>query len=277
MKNKYLFYSVFCLIPISAMVYYTLKTGLPYFAPIIYAITLMIVLILERFWSWDVSWIKDYGDMKLDIQHFLGNLTLSSVSVALYTFSQQKTSSLISPSTQSALIQYFIGLLIFDFFLYFIHRLSHVYKPLWRLHAIHHSSERIYFLNGQKRHLLHEVLEGLPGFLALFLLGTSPLVVIAILYTVNIHLLFQHANISYKTGWMQKIFSVAELHRWHHQRDWKDVQGNYGAVFSLWDFLLGSALKKTGEAGHQVGLGDSPELVRLSYIKQHLWPFKSNP
>ena len=54
---------------------------------------------------------------------------------------------------------------IIDFGLWFMHWLSHKNQFLWRLHALHHSSERLYWLNGERRHPLSAVLLASPGLL----------------------------------------------------------------------------------------------------------------
>ncbi|MBY0518132.1 MAG: sterol desaturase family protein [Bacteriovoracaceae bacterium] len=275
---EFIIYPIFCLLPI-AMMTKIMATNIDlYFIPgLFYISAMLIVIVLEKLSPWERLWTKSQGDLGLDIFHIFGNLSVSTIAFTLYTlaFSYRNELELPKLSMLSWIAQYFIGLFIFDFGLYFIHRISHTTKWLWFLHAIHHSSERIYFLNSQRRHLLHEVLEGTPGFVMLMILGVSPIVVLMIIYTVNIHLLFQHANISYKMGPFTNIFSVAETHRWHHQRDWKEVQGNYGAIFSLWDFLLGTCLPHKAEPSKSVGLDEPSDLYRMSYLKQHRWPFET--
>lgn len=278
--NQHLIYPLFCLFPIIFMV--SLMTSRPsywYMSTVIYLVTFSVVLLLESKLPWNYEWNLPRGDLRLDLQHLVSNLLISAVALFSYhsIFNWRDAFGVIGLSETSLWPQYLVGLLIFDCGLYFVHRFSHINKWLWRLHAIHHSSERIYSVNGQKRHVLHEILEGLPGLLILFALGIRPEVTLAIIYTVNIHLLFQHGNISYRVGWLTKIFSVAELHRWHHQRDWKDVQGNYGAIFSFWDLMFGTSLKQEGLPSTHVGLSEPVNLVHMGYVQQHRWPFTSSP
>lgn len=103
--------------------------------------------------------------------------------------------------------------------------------------------------------------------------GAPPQIVACALAAVTIHLLFQHANIEYRAGALKHVFAVAELHRWHHQRLWTAVQGNYGAVFSVWDHLFRTALPKTGDAPSDVGMDDEPDLPS-NWLGQLVWPFK---
>jgi len=170
-------------------------------------------------------------------------------------------------------MQFLLGTAVIDFGLYWVHRASHVVPWLWKLHAIHHTSTRIYWLNGQRRHVVHELLEGAPALFVLGLLGAPPSVVACGLAAVAIHLLLQHGNVAYRVGVLRYVFSVAELHRWHHQRKYEAVQGNYAAIFSLWDWLFGTALRKKGEAPIDVGMDDECT-IPSDWFGQLKWPFR---
>lgn len=271
-------YPTLCLLPVMATIWQINKHPESWvYTPIVYLLLLAVVLLVEHFLPWKDNWNHSTnGDLSLDLKHLAGNLLVSHTSALLYatTFPARALMSPSSLSNWSIPVQYLIGILVFDFGLYAVHRLSHKYGLLWRLHSIHHSSERIYSINGQKRHLLHEVAEGMPGLLCLFILGIRPEVTVLILFTVSVHLLFQHANIDYQAGPLNRVFSVAELHRWHHQRSWQDVQGNYGAIFSFWDSLLGTKLHVKNNPPAEVGLDDDPTLATSSYLEQHIRPFR---
>lgn len=278
MNPKFFIYPLLGILPVLGMVFLvnSFNVAIWPFGLCLYLVILMAVILLERKLPWAQDWNHDREDSKLDIYYLILNFGVSHSAILIYIIFFEFRGEMFANifTNQYPYLEYFVGLLIFDFGLYLIHRLSHGNGFLWKLHAIHHSSERIYSVNGQKRHLLHEILEGSPGFLILFVLGISPTTVALIVYTVSIHLLFQHANIAYQAGFFRHIFSVAELHRWHHQKDWKDVQGNYGAIFSFWDALSGTMLSQTHSAPTNVGLDDPAHLAKLNLLRQHQWPFK---
>lgn len=110
--------------------------------------------------------------------------------------------------------------------------------------------------------------------MVLSVLGAPIGVVACSMAAVTLHLMFQHGNIDYRAGALRHVFAVAELHRWHHQRLYADVQGNYGAMLSAWDHLLGTALSKQGDAPLDVGMDDEPDLPP-DYIGQLCWPFRA--
>ncbi|WP_338868753.1 sterol desaturase family protein [Myxococcus stipitatus] len=255
-----------------------LSQGLPYWrvGPPILLLAALLVLALERWSPHSEVWRKDHdGDTSTDFLHVTGNLALSHISLWLYTWTMERTGDALSwwPRDWPFWAQFLLGTAVLDLGLYGIHRASHHVPWLWRLHAIHHSPRRVYWLNGQRRHLIHEALEGAPGLLVMGLMGAPSGVVACALATVTLHLMFQHGNIAYRAGVLRHVFAVAELHRWHHQRLYADVQGNYGAILSVWDRLFGTALPQKGEAPLDVGMDDEPTLP-THYLGQLTWPFR---
>ena len=255
----------------------TVGSGTPYWrvGPPLLLLAGLLVMALERWFPHARAWQRAHADTRTDILHLAGNLVVSHGSILLYTWMMELTGGALQawPRDWPFWGQFLLGTAILDLGLYGIHRVSHQVPWLWRLHAIHHSPRRVYWLNGQRRHLLHEVLEGAPGLGVLGLLGAPASVLACGLAAVTLHLMFQHGNIAYRAGPLHPVFAVAELHRWHHQRLYADVQGNYGAILSLWDFLFRTALPQRGEAPLDVGMDDEPTLP-ADYLGQLAWPFR---
>ena len=256
-----------------------LARGVPYAiaGPAVLVFSAIVVTLLERAMPHAHAWTHDQGDLRTDLAHLTANLVVSQTSVALFTAAHTHLGALLAlwPAQWPFIAQFIVATLIVDLGLYLVHRLSHGNGALWRLHAIHHSPRRVYWLNGQRRHVAHEMLEGTPGLLVLFVLGAPPVIYAAAIATVTLHLMWQHANIEYRAGPLKHIFAVAELHRWHHQRRWQDVQGNYAAIFSFWDTLFGTALPQRGPAPDDVGMDDTPDMPP-DFVGQSMWPFRSS-
>ena len=164
--------------------------------------------------------------------------------------------------------------LVFDFGLYAMHRASHRVAWLWCYHATHHSAQRLYWLNGERRHPLHAAMMAGPGLLVLLASGVAPAVLATWLAIQTVHLAFQHANIDYRLGVLRSLIGAAELHRWHHKREFEDAQVNFGEFLLLWDRLFG-----TFHAGHEtVGVDDVGLLDHgfpQTYWQQLRYPFIS--
>ena len=231
------------------------------------------VVALERVRPWAAAWRQDHGDTRTDVAHLVGNLATSHVSLALYAALLGESPRGIWPHALPFVAQLAIAVLVMDLGLYVVHRASHRFRWLWRLHATHHSAPRLYWLNGQRRHLLHEVLEGAPGILVLGIAGAPASVVGCYLGVLAVHLMLQHGNIWHHAGALRFVFAVAELHRWHHQRLYAQTQGNYGALLCIWDRLLGTTLPDRGDAPVDVGMDDEPDLP-THWAGQLVWPFR---
>jgi len=87
-----------------------------------------------------------------------------------------------------------------------------------------------------------------------------------------VHLAFQHSNLDYRVGWLRYVLGVAEIHRWHHKRDFEDAQVNFGEFLMVWDRIFGTFYDSTGTLGDaNVGLRerDYPK----GYLGQLAEPF----
>jgi len=162
---------------------------------------LVAVAVLERIHPYERAWLNDHHDSMADALHLMVNLGLLSVTAYL----THATRGLLSttelwPASWPLLAQILLAGSIIDLGLYAMHRLSHHVPALWRLHAPHHSSERLYWMNGERRHPLSALCLAGPGIAAVVVLGASPLVVTSWLTLLTVHLALQHANIDYRLG-----------------------------------------------------------------------------
>lgn len=176
------------------------------------------------------------------------------------------------PNQASMWVQVLLAGAVIDFGLYVMHRYSHVQPFLWRLHMLHHSPQRMYWINGGRRHPVSALILAGPALAVLMILGATPIAVAAWLAILSIHLSFQHANLDYSLGPLRYVFCVAENHRWHHKREFEDAQVNFGEVWAIWDRLFSSYhdAKSAPRAG-EVGLRDTR--VPPTYLGQLAWPF----
>lgn len=235
-----------------------------------------LVFFAERGLPYKPTWLESKGDLSLDTVYYVVNYGIKIVAQLLFAFAVGQVEFLkVFPGRWALVWQALLALAVIDFFLFLAHWLSHQWVWLWRLHAVHHSSERLYFLNGEKRHALHQIIEGLPGITVCLVLGASPQAVAAALGILGVNMLLQHCNVDYRTGWLKQVFSVAELHRWHHRTDYQDAQCNYGAWLVVWDRLFGTyyAAERVYTQVGRVGIGEEPDFPR-TYWQQFLYPFR---
>ncbi len=251
-----------------------LSQHLPYWplAPLVVALGLAAVALLERCRPYQIDWTHDQGDTVTDLWHTAVNLATIFVTVDIVA-QLRATLPWSGPWPQHwPLWQQLLGAgLIIDFGLWLVHWLSHKSPLLWRLHAIHHSAERLYWLNGERRHPLSALAHAAPGIAVLTLLGAPAELSGCWFSIMAVHLAFQHANLDYSLGPLRYLLGVAEVHRWHHKREYEDAQVNFGEFLMLWDHLFGTFRHdRNGVAAGDVGLR---ERLPAGYRAQLWWPF----
>lgn len=259
-------------------IFYMATQGIAYWPlfPIVTLTSIAALALLEQFMPYEKAWNNDHArDTLHDILHITMNQILiqSTVAIAFFLQGFLPESFMLWPVSVPMWAQILLAGGIIDFGLYAMHRISHVQPFLWRLHMLHHSPERIYWMNGGRRHPISALILAGPSITILLLIGATPVAVGAWLAILGIHLSFQHSNLDYSVGPFRHLLCVAENHRWHHKREFEDAQVNFGEVFAIWDVLLGTYhdAKTTPRAG-EVGLIDT--YVPPTYVGQLAWPFK---
>lgn len=170
-------------------------------------------------------------------------------------------------------LQGLLALLWLELAKYASHRLHHEWAPLWRLHALHHSSERLYWLNNFRFHPLNHLLNQLLALGPLLLLGvTAEALSLALAFSQPV-LVLQHLNADVRSGRWNRFFSTLEAHRWHHSAQPAEANANYGAALLLWDHVFGSyRAPEPGQRPARIGLfgNGAGYPVRAPYWKQLL-------
>lgn len=253
------------------------RSGFAYWPmfPLVTVSGMALVAVLERFSPYVPDWNHDHGDTRVDVLHWLGSQMLIQIGIATAFGLRMLIPAgfKLWPTSASMWLQVLLAGAILDLGLYSMHRVSHVNGFLWRLHVLHHSPERLYWLNGGRRHPLSALVLAGPGLTVLLLLGATPIAVGAWMSFMSVHLAFQHANLDYRVGPFRYLFGVAEIHRWHHKREFEDAQVNFGEVLMIWDHLFGSYHDAPHmPAAGEVGLRD--EKLPSGYWAQLVWPFR---
>lgn len=232
------------------------------------------VAALEYLQPFHRAWRVDHDDTLTDAMHTLVNQGLLAVTaLALHAGQAWLPHASLWPDHWPLWGQILLTGTVLDLGLYVMHRASHRLPRLWRLHAIHHSAQRLYWMNGERRHPASAVVLAAPGLVAVVLMGAPPLVVGAWLTLLSVHLAFQHANLDYSVGPLRAVLGVAQSHRWHHKREFEDAQVNFGEFWLVWDHLFGTYHDAATPLGpRDVGLRESSFPRR--YLLQLRWPFQ---
>jgi sterol desaturase/sphingolipid hydroxylase (fatty acid hydroxylase superfamily) len=146
-------------------------------------------------------------------------------------------------ATLPAWLGVIVSVLILDFVAYASHRISHVTRPLWLLHLVHHSDKR---LDGSTALRAHpgEVLFGSALNAAILALCGIPIWMFAFRATPQIPIAIWH-----HTNWrlpprletaLEWVFVTPAMHRLHHSPLEHETNSNYAQTFSFWDRLFGT-------------------------------------
>ncbi len=249
---------------------------------------LIFALVLEVFIPYKNEWKINTGDLKNDLTSavvLLGIaeplIKLAATTVVIFAYSSlnlEAKAGILSNAQVHLGLEIVLVTLLIEFGLYWSHRLHHMLAPLWQLHAMHHSSKRLYAINNFRFHPLNYGLNFSAGMLPAMLLGFSPEALFAYIAISQPVLMLQHANIDLKSGSLNYIFSTNELHRWHHSSAESEANSNYGTSIVLWDQVFGTyrATTDRDNAPKHLGLFSSsrgyPE--NGNYFEQLIVPFK---
>lgn len=272
---------------LSALVaaWWGLKAGL-HSSAVVFAVSLsaaILVTLLERILPYEAEWSRSHGDVPTDLFY-----AVSSLLAAPRLFDTVALAALIPlasalpwglelwPSDLPWGIQVGLAVVGGEFGSYWWHRLLHEWAPLFRLHATHHSAPRLYWLNATRFHPLDNIPMYAVHVIPLTLAGAGEPVLVGFTVWSLVHGFFQHANIDLRLGPLNYIFSMAELHRWHHSRDISEANHNYGSNCILWDLVFGTFYwPKERQPPVDVGLSGLPQfpqrLVR-QLLSPFLWP-----
>lgn len=211
-------------------------------------VCILIVVVAERLLPYRRDWNRPEGDLAIDAAYLpitAGvNAFIEPGVVFIGAFIGASLSAVLGigfwPTHWPLLGQVALACIVAELFDYWAHRVMHENEWLWRFHATHHSAPRLYWLNATRAHPCEMLFRGTIGMLPMSILGAGQPVFI-MLAVVNISVgLFQHANIAFHLGLLSWIFSVGELHRWHHSTVIAEANRNYGNNFIFWDAVFGT-------------------------------------
>ena len=161
-------------------------------------------------------------------------------------------------------------LVITDLAGYWIHRAFHR-KPLWRIHAVHHSSEALDWLAASRVHPLNELITRILQLVPLILAGFDPRVIAAAMPLLTLHAIFIHADVSWDFGLFRHVISSPRFHRWHHTSEAEGLDKNFAGLFPWIDFLFGTLYMPQGQVPQVFG---AREPVPRGFARQLLYPFR---
>jgi sterol desaturase/sphingolipid hydroxylase (fatty acid hydroxylase superfamily) len=158
-----------------------------------------------------------------------------------------------------------------DLVMYLTHRAFHTAR-LWRIHAVHHSTEELEWTSATRFHPIDQAFHGGLADVVMLLLGISPDVLIWLApWSVGSSALV-HANLDWTFGPFRYVLASPVYHRWHHTSAERGGSSNFAGTFPLYDVLFGTFFMPRGERPDAYGQ-DDPALPR-DFLGQLVYPFR---
>ena len=221
-----------------------------------------LVTALEMAFPYRVEWRPPSTEIKTDLA-FMTVVQLAFPPLVGFVFvyaligparALQLPIAVIWPHGWPIWIQAVLMILVVDFLRYWLHRAAHENDTLWRLHAVHHSVEQLYWLNTARFHPLEKTLQMCLDSLPFLLMGVDARVLSVYYIAYAANGFFQHCNIRLRYGVLNFIVGSAETHRWHHSRLPAEANANYGNTVIVWDLLFGTWYLPPGRDIADLGL-----------------------
>jgi sterol desaturase/sphingolipid hydroxylase (fatty acid hydroxylase superfamily) len=178
--------------------------------------------------------------------HLIIHTALAVLIVMLADWCAKESFGLVYWLKANVLFTIIIAVLALDFSSWLVHLVMHKSKFLWRFHLVHHTDNNVDVTTGLRHHPGDSILRGIFFMLLIFFSG-APMYGVMIYQTLLVlATAFTHANMKLPRLLdvsLSYFFVSPDMHKVHHH--WKQpfTDSNYGAVFSIWDRLLGT-LKK---------------------------------
>ena len=214
---------------------------LPYAVPFF-----LLFIALEIFWGWRK------GDNTYRVNDSVNSLSLGLLStvtkfiflnIGLIFFSRIEQDYAITTLDVESGVAWVTGLIIYDFFYYWFHRISHERQIFWGSHVVHHQSED-YNLSTALRQTSTGFLATWVFFIPCFLMGMPVYMYVGI---ASAHLIYQfwiHTQHIPKLGVFEWVFVTPSNHRVHHAQNPKYIDKNYGGLFIIWDRVFGTFIEE---------------------------------
>lgn len=147
------------------------------------------------------------------------------------------------------------ALLVADLVGYWQHRLFH--GPLWRFHAVHHSSRTLDWLASVRLHPVNDFVARFLQAIPILALGFDPAVLQGLVPFLGFYGLLLHADVTWDFGPCGAVVASPVFHRWHHTSQAEGLDKNFAGLFTFYDRLFGTYYMPEGRVPERFGvLGD---------------------
>jgi ornithine lipid hydroxylase len=247
---------------------------------VVYFAAFGLLALLERYLPYEAVWLDHDGETFNDVAHtlltkgvveFLSGLSAVFPMLAAQVLRPMSGLALgIWPTGWPLALQVVLGVVVAEFGLYWAHRIAHERLFFWRFHALHHSVTRLWVVNTGRFHFMDSLFKIALSQTPLYLLG-APVSIFLWVGAVTAFIgILTHCNIVVRTGILDYVFSTPRLHRWHHSKDLREGNTNYGENIVVFDMIFGTFYNPDRPSSTDIGISGT---IARGFVPQLTQPF----
>jgi len=204
------------------------------------------------------------------------HLIFSASVVGALGYVQNHKLGLLNMIEAPSWVKILVTIAFMDFMLYIWHLLNHQVPFLWRFHRVHHSDLNMDVSTATRFHFGELAIWAVIRITLILFLGISISGLLIFETIVVICIQLHHSSLKIPK-WFEKIFWILfvppSMHRIHHSVVIRERNTNYGAIFSLWDRILGTLRTAADQDRIRIGVGAYPRPEKLNFHHLLLMPF----
>ena len=181
------------------------------------------------------------------LSHLIIHTFLAYIIILLSDWCKATNFGIIYWTNAGTITTIVISILALDFFGgWLVHITEHKIPFLWHFHVIHHADNNVDVTSGLRHHPGESMVRGLFFFMGILVSGAPMYAVMMFQTLIILATAFTHANINLSKkldGFLSYFLVSPAMHKVHHHYKQPFTDSNYGAIFSIWDRLLGTFMK----------------------------------
>jgi len=193
------------------------------------------------------KWRHAAVNFSFTVIHLIIHTGFAVFIILLSDWSRNQHFGLIHWTNASVIGAIFITILTLDFFGgWLVHFTEHKFRWMWRFHIVHHADNNVDVTTGLRHHPVESVFRGVFFLAGVFVAGAPVYAVMIFQTLLVVFVQFTHANIRLPKKLdtaLSWVLVSPNMHKVHHHYMQPYTDSNYGAVFSIWDRLLGTFRK----------------------------------
>lgn len=241
-----------------------LRAGIPgeIVVAIVYLSLAATIAVLERAFPHEPVWNESDGEVGHDLVFTVfgsgvtGAVVQSALVAGLAGIAArlaQRVGHPLWPSHWPLVLQVVLTVVLADLGAYWAHRLCHERAWLWRFHVIHHSVRRLWWLNTGRIHPVDVAVTFVLSTPILIVLGAPADMMVWLAATTTIVGLLSHCNVEIAAGFLDRVFNTPGVHRWHHSRQRRESDRNFGENTMIWDLVFSTYFMPARRPPREIG------------------------